>query len=144
MNVLLLFCRMADCQVVFFDIMVQKQITKRGKKVLVSKEEIAVGVAGSVVGAGTIWWAEQHRLRQQGGLYNMLHILGSKDPWLDPRPATGFLMELPLQCVCEDTIPSDVLRLAKIKISQEQWDVAKAVSHGLTLPFLFSNVFYLN
>ena len=97
---------------VLFDIVVNKQVTKRGKngktkKVVEKKEEIAVGLVrlGNVIGEDKIWWAEHVHLRQQLGDYNMLHILGSKEPLIDPKPATGKLLELPLSCVCEGEVP---------------------------------------
>jgi hypothetical protein len=148
-----LHCRMTDYMMVFYDIVVHKQVTKRGKngktkKVLEGREEIAVGLVGNAIGEDKIWWAEHVHLRQQHGDYNMLHELGSKEPLIDPKPKTGKLLELPLCYFCEGQVPAEVLRLAKIKITQEQWEAAKAISQGQLLFFFFcvlsSRVFFLS
>ena len=108
-----------------------------------SKEEIHVGIVGGGVDEESIWWAEHVHLQQRSGPYTMLLDFETKKPLIDPKPETGLLMELPLKCVVED-VPEDTLSLIKIKITQEQWDAAKAISKGSPpFPFFVFPVFIL-
>jgi hypothetical protein len=132
---------MPDSRVVFYDVAVQKTVSRKGKrgrmkKVQVVKEEIHVGIVGTVVGDDQIWWAEHVHQQQRSGKYDMLLVHGSSKPLVDPRPAFGLLMELPVQCVVEEEVPKETFSLIEIKITQDQWDAAKAISLGQCLFFV--------